>query len=73
MSEHPYLKVVPIVRDILDCWSVEEVMGNFTPHGPTESKKGFAVPGENFDREKFQALITCWRRLIGRWRANRGG
>jgi hypothetical protein len=71
MSEYPYLKVVPIVRDILDCWSVEEVMGNFTPHGPTESKKGFAVPGENFDREKFQALITCWRGLIGRWRSNR--
>ncbi len=71
MFEYPYLKVVPILRDILDCWSVEEVMGNFTPHGPTESKKGFAVPGENFDREKFQALITCWRGLIGRWRSNR--
>ncbi len=71
MSEYPYLKGVPIVRDILDCWSVEEVMGNFTPHGPSESEKGFAVPAQNFDREKFQALITCWRGLIGRWRSNR--
>ena len=41
MSEYPYLKVVPIVRDILDCWSVEEVMGNFTPHGPSESETVF--------------------------------
>ena len=71
MSEYPYLKVVPIVRDILNCWSVEEVMGNFTPHGPSEFEKGFAVPAENFDRKNFQALITCWRGLIGRWRSNR--
>ncbi len=71
MSEYPYLKGVPIVRETLDCWSVEEVMGNFTPHGPSESEKGFAVPAQNFDREKFQALISCWRGLIGRWRSNR--